>query len=62
MRRRFYSRAPEISVEGDDQVSEVMLLRADSVDGYSSTLAHRFGVSPNMSPFNALDPGFLARG
>ncbi|RJY07978.1 DUF1501 domain-containing protein [Aurantiacibacter aquimixticola] len=64
---RFYGRAPEISVEGNDQVGRGRLLPTTSVDEYSATLAKWFGVSasempgisPNIGRFAAPDLGFM---
>ena len=64
---RFYGRAPEISVEGNDQVGRGRLLPTTSVDQYSATLAKWFGVSgsempsiaPNIGQFDASDLGFM---
>ena len=67
---RFYGSAPEISVEGNDQVGRGRLLPTISVDEYSATLAQWFGVapsdlasvSPNIGRFASPDLGFLTRG
>ncbi|APE28174.1 DUF1501 domain-containing protein [Aurantiacibacter gangjinensis] len=64
---RFYGRAPEISVEGNDQVGRGRLLPTVSVDEYSATLAKWFGVSgsempsiaPNIGRFASPDLGFM---
>ena len=64
---RFYGTAPEISVEGDDQVGRGRLLPSTSVDEYSATLARWFGVSaselpsvsPNIGNFGSPDLGFM---
>ena len=64
---RFYGTAPEISVEGDDQVGRGRLLPTTSVDEYSATLAKWFGVSdsempsisPNIGRFANPDLGFM---
>lgn len=64
---RFYGRAPEISVQGNDQVGRGRLLPEISVDEYSATLAKWFGVSPseipgiapNIGRFASPDLGFL---
>lgn len=66
--RRFYGRAPEISVTGNDQVGRGRLLPTTSVDEYSATMARWFGVSaselpsiaPNIGRFGTPDLGFLA--
>lgn len=64
---RFYGRAPEISVDGNDQVGRGRLLPGVAVDEYSATLAKWFGVSaselpiisPNLGNFNNPDLGFM---
>ncbi|MEO1729684.1 MAG: DUF1501 domain-containing protein [Pseudomonadota bacterium] len=64
---RFYGRAPEVSVDGNDQVGRGRLLPAVSVDEYSATLAQWFGVSqselpsisPNIGRFASTDLGFM---
>ena len=64
---QFYGRAPEISVDSDDQVGRGRLLPTTSVDEYSATLAKWLGVSPgeipivspNIGNFNSPDLGFL---
>ena len=64
---RFFGRAPEISVDGNDQVGRGRLLPSVSVDEYSATLAQWFGVSPseipsispNIGRFASPDLGFL---
>ncbi|MBD2842525.1 DUF1501 domain-containing protein [Erythrobacter rubeus] len=64
---RFYGRAPQISVETDDQVGRGRLLPTTSVDEYSATLARWFGVSdselpiisPNIGRFAAPNLGFM---
>ena len=64
---RFYGTAPEVSVEGNDQVGRGRLLPSTSVDEYSATLAKWFGVSdselpsvsPNIGNFNNPDLGFM---
>ncbi len=64
---QFYGRAPEISVESDDQVGQGRLLPSTSVDEYSATLASWLGVSPgeipivspNIANFNSPDLGFM---
>lgn len=64
---RFYGRAPEISVDGNDQVGRGRLLPTVSVDEYSATLAQWFGVaaselpsiSPNIGRFASPDLGFM---
>ena len=64
---RFYGRAPEISVEGNDQVGRGRLLPTASVDEYSATLARWFGVSegdiglvaPNLGRMATRDLGFM---
>jgi len=65
---RFYGRAPEVSVDGNDQVGRGRLLPSVSVDEYSSTLAQWFGVAPselssiapNVGRFATHDLGFMA--
>lgn len=65
---RFYGRAPEVSVEGNDQVGRGRLLPSVSVDEYSATLARWFGVAqsdltsiaPNIGRFAAPDLGLMA--
>jgi len=64
---QFYGRAPQISVESDDQVGRGRLLPSTSVDEYSATLASWLGVeageipiiSPNIGNFNSPDLGFM---
>ena len=64
---RFYGRAPETSILGNDQVGNGRLLPTTSVDEYSATLARWFGVSesempsvlPNIGNFAQPDMGFL---
>ncbi|MEM1053159.1 MAG: DUF1501 domain-containing protein [Pseudomonadota bacterium] len=64
---QFYGIAPQISVEGDDQVGRGRLLPTTSVDEYSATLAKWLGVeageipivSPNIGNFNTPDLGFM---
>ncbi|MEM7781120.1 MAG: DUF1501 domain-containing protein [Pseudomonadota bacterium] len=64
---RFYGRAPQISVDADDQVGRGRLLPDTSVDQYSATLARWLGVedseipivSPNIGNFNEMDLGFM---
>jgi len=64
---RFYGRAPQISVDSDDQVGRGRLLPTTSVDEYSATLAKWFGVapsdipsiSPNIGRFQTSDLGFM---
>ena len=66
---RFYGRAPEVSVDGNDQVGRGRLLPSVSVDEYSATLAQWFGVAaselesiaPNIGRFQSPDLGFLQR-
>ena len=64
---RFYGSAPEVSVDGNDQVGRGRLLPTVSVDEYSSTLATWFGVAPselssiapNIGRFAFPDLGFM---
>jgi len=64
---QIYGRAPEISVDSDDQVGRGRLLPSTSVDEYSATLAKWIGVSPseipivspNIGNFSSPDLGFL---
>lgn len=70
--QRFYGKAPEISVTGDEQVGQGRLLPTTSVDQYAATLAKWFGASstevpmvvPNITSFGGsaypTDLGFLA--
>ncbi len=58
---RFYGRAPEISVTGNDQVGRGRLLPTTSVDEYSATMARWFGVSNSELPSIAPNIGRFAR-
>jgi uncharacterized protein (DUF1501 family) len=69
--QRFYGKAPEVSVTGNDQVGQGRLLPTTSVDQYAATLAKWFGASsseiplvvPNIGRFGnsdyPIDLGFL---
>lgn len=67
---QFYGKAPQISVESDDQVGRGRLLPTTSVDEYSATLAKWLGVeageipivSPNIGNFDSPDLGFMRDG
>lgn len=58
--RRFYGRAPQVSLTSDDQVGQGRLLPSTSVDEFSSTLALWFGVSPSELPSVAPNIGRFA--
>lgn len=58
--RRFYGRAPQVSVTSDDQVGQGRLLPSTSVDELSSTLALWFGVAPSELPSVAPNIGRFA--
>lgn len=65
---RFFGRAPQVSVDSDDQVGRGRLLPTTSVDEYSATLAQWLGVSaselpsiaPNIGRFAQPNIGFMA--
>ncbi|WP_017666405.1 DUF1501 domain-containing protein [Porphyrobacter sp. AAP82] len=57
---RFYGRAPQVSVTGNDQVGQGRLLPAVSVDELSSTLGLWFGVAPSELPSVAPNIGRFA--
>lgn len=67
---RYYGRAPQVSLESEDQVGRGRLLPTTSVDEYSATLARWFGVpdselpsiSPNIGRFATRDLGFMNNG
>lgn len=64
---RFYGRAPQVSVNSNDQVGQGRLLPTTSVDELSSTLGLWFGVAPNeltsvapnIGRFASPDLGFM---
>lgn len=66
--RRFYGQAPDVSVNGPDDVGQGRLLPTTGVDQVASTLAKWMGVSatdistvvPQISNYSARNLGFMA--
>jgi uncharacterized protein (DUF1501 family) len=65
---RTYGKLPEFTINGPDDTGTGRWIPSLSVDQYSATLAHWFGVDhssmgavfPNLSRFPTADLGFMA--